>query len=280
MVRLEYRECCICGVSNKEKKVRKSSKYGMICDKHYCQMEFHGKIINYNQRGIQDRNKFIEREAHYDIELYDKHGNVSGYCKISKKHYDVCKRKKWRLWKDSVMTGNNINGNEITNISRYLYEHEFGAIKEGYVIDHINSDRLDNRIENLRETTQDKNCFNKSYMSNNKSGILGVRYDASRDRYVVEVGSNRVGSKIGRFRFGRNDTKYIDAVYIRYLCEINIFGEFRSEQNNKEFYDAISELTDDRIIELNKYFGDKFLEKYNRIPKIDDKNTILKLLSP
>jgi hypothetical protein len=42
------------------------------------------------------------------------------------------------------------------------------------VIDHINNDRLDNRIENLRETTQANNCLNRKHNKNSKSPYKNV----------------------------------------------------------------------------------------------------------
>ena len=42
------------------------------------------------------------------------------------------------------------------------------------VIDHINNDRLDNRIENLREATQSNNCLNRKHHGNSKSPYKNV----------------------------------------------------------------------------------------------------------
>jgi hypothetical protein len=42
-------------------------------------------------------------------------------------------------------------------------------------IDHINGDKLDNRIENLRAATHSQNCMNRCQRSDNKSGVKGVR---------------------------------------------------------------------------------------------------------
>ena len=41
-------------------------------------------------------------------------------------------------------------------------------------IDHINRDKLDNSLDNLREASQEENMWNRSISKNNTSGFLGV----------------------------------------------------------------------------------------------------------
>lgn len=43
-------------------------------------------------------------------------------------------------------------------------------------LDHINGDPTDNRIENLREVTNQENCKNARIGKNNTSGRVGVSY--------------------------------------------------------------------------------------------------------
>ena len=53
----------------------------------------------------------------------------------------------------------------------WLYIH--GYLPDGQ-IDHINGDRADNRISNLRVTTNSQNAKNAGLRKNNKTGIMGV----------------------------------------------------------------------------------------------------------
>lgn len=79
---------------------------------------------------------------------------------------------------------------------RVIYAMHHGEWPE-HEIDHINGDRSDNRIENLRAVTLQENLKNQKKYSNNTSGVTGVtkihdnRYRAkiSHDGKVIEIGS-------------------------------------------------------------------------------------------
>ena len=47
-------------------------------------------------------------------------------------------------------------------------------VPDGYVIDHINRDTLDNRMSNLRAVTPGVNMLNKEKYNNSKTGITGI----------------------------------------------------------------------------------------------------------
>ena len=64
-------------------------------------------------------------------------------------------------------------------------------------IDHINGDKQDNRIANLREATRSENRQNlRLPYKNNKSGLMGVSAEKSRWRAVIHKDGrqNRLGS--------------------------------------------------------------------------------------
>jgi len=54
-------------------------------------------------------------------------------------------------------------------------------------LDHINGDRLDNRLTNLRDVPQRTNARNAANNRRNKSGVSGVWYDKVRDCYTVSI---------------------------------------------------------------------------------------------
>jgi hypothetical protein len=60
-------------------------------------------------------------------------------------------------------------------------------------IDHINGDRSDNRIENLREVSAAQNSQNHTVRADNTSGHVGVTWSARRSKWMVRVGKTFVG---------------------------------------------------------------------------------------
>jgi len=55
------------------------------------------------------------------------------------------------------------------------------------IVDHINGDGADNRIENLRETDLEGNAQNRRLNKNNKSGIRGVNWKADSEKWRVRI---------------------------------------------------------------------------------------------
>ena len=79
----------------------------------------------------------------------------------------------------------------------WLYVH--GEWPEHH-IDHINGDRSDNRIANLRESTNSENMQNiKGPRADNKFNLLGVCFDKQRQKFLAQIRLNGKNKYLGRF---------------------------------------------------------------------------------
>ena len=89
-------------------------------------------------------------------------------------------------------------------------------------IDHINRDRSDNRIENLREANRSENTSNKSKKSGTYSSLKGVTWHSRDKHWMAQIMKGRVKIYLGRFD---NEEEAHDA-YVR--ASIRLHGEFSS----------------------------------------------------
>lgn len=78
----------------------------------------------------------------------------------------------------------------------WLYVH--GSFPEHH-IDHINQDRSDNRIANLRDVPNSVNVKNQKLRSGNKSGHNGVFWHKTQKRWKVSISVNSKRIHIGSF---------------------------------------------------------------------------------
>ena len=89
-------------------------------------------------------------------------------------------------------------------------------------IDHINGDRNDNRITNLREVTYQQNNYNSMVRKHNMLGIKGVSM-TSNGRYRARIRHNNTAQHLGTF-----DTK--EEAHAAYCTAAHIYhGEYAHE---------------------------------------------------
>lgn len=65
-------------------------------------------------------------------------------------------------------------GNCTYKVHRVIWELFYGPIEEGYQIDHIDGDSLNNDIKNLRCVSNKTNARNQKFRSTNTSKVCGV----------------------------------------------------------------------------------------------------------
>ncbi len=75
----------------------------------------------------------------------------------------------------------------------------YGKAPEGQ-IDHVNGNRADNRICNLRDVTASLNRMNQRLRSDNTSGRTGVIYHSTQKRWIAQICVLGKRKQIGSFR--------------------------------------------------------------------------------
>ena len=92
-------------------------------------------------------------------------------------------------------------------------------------IDHINGNKLDNTIKNLRLATNQENQRNRRLNKDNTSGKTGVTWHKTTKKWKaqiqVKVNQKRKNHNLGYY------TKKEDAIQARIEAEKKYFGEFR-----------------------------------------------------
>ena len=83
---------------------------------------------------------------------------------------------------------------------RLAWYYIYGVEPKEY-LDHINGERDNNRLENLREATHAQNLRNRGKLPNNTSGFKGVHWDRRDKKFVAKC---RVNGK--RHHLGYHDT--------------------------------------------------------------------------
>lgn len=66
-------------------------------------------------------------------------------------------------------------------------------------LDHINQDRADNRIDNLREANYCENGQNRRLGRNSTSGYLGVTYSKQSDKWQASICIHKRHKYLGQF---------------------------------------------------------------------------------
>ncbi|NHE79838.1 HNH endonuclease [Klebsiella michiganensis] len=94
---------------------------------------------------------------------------------------------------------------------RIIWVLKYGEIPSTLVVDHIDGDKLNNRITNLRLCTQNQNTRNRRIHSNNAAGLKGVYFNDSprnRKKWIAQISIAKkkfdlVASTLKKKRTGR-----------------------------------------------------------------------------
>jgi len=186
-----------CKVGDCGKKYRTNG----YCDKHYSQIKKHGKIL---KRTRSDKNEFIDCGDYYEIVLYSGLTEQREIARalINKDDYEKVNNIKWHLANEYVESGN----------PKIKLHQLILGIKEDFVIDHINHNKLDNRKQNLRHCTKSQNGMNRK--------SKGYYFRKEVNKWEVLIGLNNKSICLGFFEEKNK------AIKARREAEKKYFGEF------------------------------------------------------
>lgn len=108
------------------------------------------------------------------------------------------------------------------------------SLPNGYVIDHIDRNKLNNSKSNLRILSFRENVINKDAPKNNTSGIIGVHWSNNNKRWIAQITVNSKKIYLGSF------IDKHDAIVARLKAENKYFGkEIAPQRNLFNKYDII-----------------------------------------
>ena len=104
----------------------------------------------------------------------------------------------------------------------FLYHH--GYLPD--IIDHINGDRYDNRIENLREANTYQNRQNSRIYSTSKSGVKNVYFDARSNKWRVSFSINGKRKNFGIYSDLEEAKQVATSMRNKYLKDFANHGSY------------------------------------------------------
>lgn len=132
-----------------------------------------------------------------------------------------------------------------TNRTGYVYNKDgvlmhrylLNAKKEDPVVDHINKNKLDNRIANLRFSTSQKNSHNKTKTKNSTSNYFGVnKRKGVKTGYTASISKDGIAYRLGTY------TDEIEAAKVYDKKARELYGSFA----NLNFPDKVEEITKEK----------------------------------
>lgn len=125
----------------------------------------------------------------------DAYGNAKRACKCWNRRY-ANERAFTSINSSGYHAGTLLNRRYLAH--RVVWAMEYGSWPDSF-IDHINRDKTDNRIENLRLASNSENMMNTDAYSSNKSGYKGVSFKPSKGKWVAQIGFRNTKKHIGYF---------------------------------------------------------------------------------
>lgn len=247
------KKCTICGrLTNRTYNL---NGYKCVCSKHMHQIHKYGHPLDKNPHTNSDLNDYEIKGDIVIFNLYNQKNEKNGEFIIDFEDIEKVKYYKWRISHSHVITGLPYNGTQkdLSWIVLGLTQKEIS--EQHIVVDHKDGNGFNNRKNNLRICSQGENVINKSFMSNNTSGFIGVSYREEKNRYDPEIRRDEI-----RCHLGYTETLK-EAVYKRYYAEQVVFGQFANSDEQKRKEEFTKDLKEEEKKHLQKVVESKLKNK-------------------
>lgn len=133
-----------------------------MCKLHYCRTKKNRDV----NMPVRRDNEYKYNGDFVEVTYYDIKHEVAGVFLVDEIMVDKIKQMKWSVMNTGYIASYK-NGETIL-LHRFITD-----CPDGLVVDHINHDKKDNRLCNLRVCTQKENVLNSTQRPG-KSGIVGI----------------------------------------------------------------------------------------------------------
>ncbi|TGA95627.1 hypothetical protein E4665_17800 [Sporolactobacillus shoreae] len=196
-------KCSYCGSTHRVARFRGGN---LFCLKHYLQMRTYGKCFD-GSKPRQRKNSIILKDD-YTVIVTANGDKVLVDNPIVPKIINPS----WCISKTGYVVAN-IN-HKVVKMHRLILK-----CSDDKVVDHINGNRLDNRLKNLRICSAKNNSRNKGVGKNNSSGVPGVS-KTPNGKWRARIMVDRKEIALGRYE------DFEKAVQARKQAEIKYFGKY------------------------------------------------------
>ena len=95
------------------------------------------------------------------------------------------------------------------------------------IVDHIDNNRKNNSVNNLRWVTHQENSMNRSTTYKSKSGVNGITCNSKKNIWVASITKDKKKYNLGMFESKE------EAIQARVNKSKELFGEFQSKQEKE-----------------------------------------------
>jgi hypothetical protein len=189
------------------------------CYRHWQQIRRKGYIYNSGTRTMLNANEIVIEGKTCYMALTDRLGNYKAISAFDVKFLEEIKKYKWHANGHGYCVGR--VGGSTVRLARFIMEFKLRRkLKSEEQIDHINHDKYDDRVKNLRICSSAENCWNRKKTKANTSGYKGVSVIKNTEKYASHIKVYGKSINLGTFNNKADAARRYDEAAVKY------FGEF------------------------------------------------------